>query len=198
MIEFPDTPPMPDPPDGGYKTVMADPPWMNHSTAPTGSSHDHYDHLHPRAVSGMAPQVKEATAGHAHLYLWAAGPFVGDAFDVMESWGFDYKTTLVWVKTYNEPEPITSDWNGAEEVDPYMGMGYYFRSMTEVCLFGVKNNMGCDESESMRNTVFAPVDEHSEKPDAFYEVAERQSPGPRLEMFGRGERDGWDVWGDEA
>jgi hypothetical protein len=83
-VEFPELPPLP---SGEFKTVMADPPWLNEADPPHAGASEHFDMLHPKAIAGMAPQVREATATHAHLYLWAAGPFVGHAFDVMQAWG---------------------------------------------------------------------------------------------------------------
>jgi hypothetical protein len=83
-VKFPELSPLP---PGEFKTVMADPPWLNEANPPHAAASEHFEMLHPKTIAGRGPQVAEATASHAQLYLWAAGPFVGQAFDEMESWG---------------------------------------------------------------------------------------------------------------
>ena len=117
------------------------------------------------------------------LFLWATVPMLPDAVDVMRVWGFSYKTMLVWHKTGR------------------LGLGYWFRGNAEVCLVGVTKGVKafrCQES----NIIAAPVTRHSSKPQAFFDLVEpicdRCDLTPRLELFAREQRDGWDAWGDEV
>ena len=124
----------------------------------------------------------------AMLFLWVTSPRMygerGDRSitpaDIMDAWGFDYVTTLVWHKT------------GA------MGLGNYFRVDTEFVLFGTRGRVAIPPALRRSNLIAAPRNRHSAKPDRFYELIEAVTPEPRLEMFARRRRYGWDVWGDEA
>ena len=133
--------------------------------------------------------VGDLAARNAHLYLWVTNPKIFGPrnreaevipVDMMRAWGFTYVTLLTWRK------------GGAP------GMGFYFRGDTEHCLFGVKGRLPIPAAIRESNHLTAPRTRHSEKPDRFYEMVERVSPGPYLEMFARRRRYGWDAWGDEA
>jgi len=122
--------------------------------------------------------VSEWASPDSHLYLWVTNGFLRQGFSVMEGWGFDYRTTLTWLK-------------------PQMGLGNYFRVGTEHVLFGVRGGMPT-QSRSLVNWFEAPRTRHSAKPEAFYTLVEEASPGPYLELFARSSRPGWDRWGNEA
>lgn len=138
------------------------------------------------ALIALAPVV-EMAGEDAHLYLWATNPKLPFAFNIMRAWGFDYKTTLTWVKVRQDGEPIRN------------GMGWFFRGCTEHVLVGVKGSKPIPSAIREPNVIHAARTGHSRKPDAFYSLVDRVSPGRRVDMFCRGvPRDGWWGWGDEA
>lgn len=161
-------------PIGAYRTIVADPPWRYGNSATRGAAEDHYETLTLEAICDLDIPA----ADDAHLYLWTTNAFLRDAFDVVDAWGFIYKTCLTWVK-------------------PQIGMGNYFRNSTEHVLFGLKGKLPTE-----RNDVPTSFEDrrgkHSAKPDSFLDLVETCSPGPYLEMFARRRRMGWDVWGAEA
>ena len=132
--------------------------------------------------------VEGAAADPAHLYLWVPNALLPDGLRVLAAWGFEYKSNLVWHK-------IRKD-GGSDG----RGVGFYFRNVTELCLFGVrgKNARTLQPGRTQVNLVGTRKREHSRKPDEMYDVIEACSPGPRLELFARGEREGWTAWGNQA
>lgn len=176
-VYAPTFPPLP---DGQYKTVLADPPWRYDDDLPgDGRGADtHYETLTPQAVAGLGPQIRKITAPQAHLYLWTTNSFIADAHEVAEAWGFDPKTILTWNK-------------------PQMGMGHYFRNCTEHVVFGVKGNLNTVNNDVLTSFT-ADRTAHSSKPTKLYEIAETQSYEPRIELFAREPRQGWDAWGKEV
>jgi N6-adenosine-specific RNA methylase IME4 len=161
-----------------YATIVADPPWQYGNTATRGAAEDHYPTMTAEALARLSVEVDKWADPDCHLYLWTTNNFVREAFDVVDGWGFDYKTMLTWVK-------------------PQIGMGNYFRSRTEHILFAIRGELGTQRRD-ISNVVEAKRTQHSRKPDAFYDLVEAQSPGPYLEMFARRRRLGWDNWGNEA
>jgi N6-adenosine-specific RNA methylase IME4 len=130
--------------------------------------------------------VADLSAPQAHLYLWTTNSFMEEAYAVARAWGFKPKTVLTWVKTQKD-SPAT----------PSMKMGWYFRSATEHILFAVRGKsrtLGAPEPTAF----LARREPHSVKPQMFFDLAQRQSPGPYLEMFARRERQGWSRWGTEV
>jgi N6-adenosine-specific RNA methylase IME4 len=198
--------PSPPPPiaAGLFSTIVADPPWRYGNTSTRAAAQDHYDTLSIAQLCGeeLLPDgtnlakevVQPKTASPAHLYLWTTAGHLPEAFSVMAAWGFTYKTYLVWVK-------------------PQMGMGNYFRVSTELVLFGVKGEMRTQDMGLM-NYFTAKRGKHSAKPQMFYDLVTKASPGPYLEMFcrcGASQGDqlpgtcqcsrcrlGWEVWGNQA
>ena len=136
---------------------MADPPWRYGNTSTRGAAEDHYPTMTIEELCDL-DIARERAADQAHLYLWATAGHLPEAFKVMEAWGFTYKTYLVWVK-------------------PQMGMGNYFRISTELVLFGVKGGMRTQDMGIM-NYFTAPRGKHSSKPQAFYDLVAKASPGP--------------------
>lgn len=169
-------------PEGTFSTIVADPPWQYDNKATRGAAEDHYPTLSIEELCALP--VKEWAAEQAHLYLWTTNGFLRESFDVLDAWGFTYKTTLVWVK-------------------PQIGMGNYFRSSSEYVLFGVRGGLRTKDC-NQRNWFEAPRGQHSAKPDRFFDLVERASYAPGLEMFARRRRDNllsdftWDYWGNEA
>jgi N6-adenosine-specific RNA methylase IME4 len=163
-------------PDGTFRVVVADPPWQYGNKATRGAAEDHYATMTIEALCEL--DVESRLADDAHLYLWVTNGFLREGFDVLAAWGFEYKTCLTWVK-------------------PQMGMGNYFRSSTEHVLFGLRGSLKTQD-RALMNWFQAPRGKHSAKPDSFYDLVEKASPGPYFEMFARRRRLGWSAWGNEA
>lgn len=176
--------------EGQFRTFVADPPWRYGNTSTRGAAEDHYPTMSIEELCEL-DVVPSRAADEAHLYLWTTAGHLPEAFKVMEAWGFEYKTYLVWVK-------------------PQMGMGNYFRVSTEMVLFGVRGGMGTN-SKSIKNYFTAPRSKHSAKPLMFQDLVVESSPGPYLELFSRCSADemlhgcqcskcrlGWSVWGNQS
>lgn len=132
--------------------------------------------------------VGKVAAETAHLYLWIPNAMLPDGLRVMEKWGFKYKGNIVWHKIRKDGEP-----DGR-------GVGFYFRNVTEILLFGVrgKNARTLAPGRSQVNFIKTRKREHSRKPDEQYPIIEKCSNGPFFEMFARGPRKGWTVWGNQS
>jgi N6-adenosine-specific RNA methylase IME4 len=171
------TPPMP---EGVFATITADPPWPyeNRATRAAVGTQKSYPAMSLEAICDLAPPA----ADDAHLYLWATSSFLREAFDVLDAWGFAYKTSLVWVK-------------------PQMGIGNYFRNSHELILFATRGRLPTLRRDE-RSWFQADRGRHSSKPEAFIALVERSSPPPYLELFARPgllpPRKNWTVWGNEA
>lgn len=176
--------------DKKYSTIYADPPWrfQNRSgkVAPEHKRLSRYETMSLDDIKKLP--VSEISAEKSHLYLWVPNALLPDGLAVMEAWGFEYKSNLIWEKVRKDGQP-----DGR-------GVGFYFRNVTEILLFGVKGdkNRTLDPARSQVNLIRTKKREHSRKPDEMVELIERCSPGPFLEMFARGDRDGWDMWGNQA
>jgi N6-adenosine-specific RNA methylase IME4 len=131
--------------------------------------------------------VSEVCDDKAHLYLWVPNALLPSGIRVLEAWGFEYKTNLIWFKTRRDGGP-----DGR-------GVGFYFRNVTEIVLFGIRglDNRTLAPGRRQVNLIAERKREHSRKPDQLYDVIEACSPGPRLELFARTERAGWHQWGNE-
>jgi N6-adenosine-specific RNA methylase IME4 len=132
--------------------------------------------------------VSEASADTSHLYLWVPNALLPEGLEVMKAWGFNYKSNLVWHKIRKDGGP-----DGR-------GVGFYFRNVTELILFGVrgKNTRTLPPARSQVNFLATRKREHSRKPDEQYLIIESCSPGPFLELFARGGRENWAEWGNQA
>lgn len=174
--------------EGEYSTILADPPWQFQNR--TGKMAPE----HRRLLRYPTMQLKEITelpiprlaAAQSHLYLWVPNALLAEGLRVMEAWGFTYKSNLVWYKIRKDGGP-----DGR-------GVGFYFRNVTELVLFGVRGSMRTlPPGRRQVNLMATRKREHSRKPDEIYDVIESCSPGPYLEVFARFQRDGWDQWGNE-
>jgi N6-adenosine-specific RNA methylase IME4 len=176
--------------DGGpFSTILADPPWrfMNRTgkVAPEHRRLSRYDTMTTAGIRAMP--VNEVSAQNAHLYLWVPNALIADGLRVMASWGFTYKSNIVWAKRRKDGGP-----DGR-------GVGFYFRNVTELVLFGVKGSMRTlAPGRRQVNMIESRKREHSRKPDEQYDIIEACSPGPYLELFARYSREGWTSWGLEA
>lgn len=181
-------PPLPEV-EGGFKTVYADPPWQfQNRTGKVAPEHRRLDRYSTMTLDAIkALPVADRVAKDAHLYLWVPNALLPDGLAVMEAWGFRYVSNIIWAKRRKDGGP-----DGR-------GVGFYFRNVTEILLFGVRGSMRTlAPARSQVNMVETRKREHSRKPDEFYPLIEACSPGPFLEMFARRAQPGWHAFGDEA
>lgn len=173
-----------------FRTVLADPPWrFQNRTGKMAPEHRRLSRYGTMPLDEiMELPVAQVVQDRAHLYLWVPNALILEGLEVMRRWGFTYKTHIVWYKTRKDGGP-----DGR-------GVGFYFRNVTEMLLFGVrgKNNRTLGPGRTQTNIIATRKREHSRKPDEQYSLIERCSPGPYLEMFARYPRRGWDQWGNEA
>lgn len=173
-----------------YRTILADPPWQFQNR--TGKMAPEHKRLN-RYVTMKLDEIKaipvsKVADAPCHLYLWVPNALLPEGLEVMEAWGFKYKSNLVWEKIRKDGEP-----DGR-------GVGFYFRNVTELILFGVKGNNArtLAPGRSQVNLFRTQKREHSRKPDEVFDIIEQCSSGPYLELFARGTREGWTLWGNEA
>lgn len=173
-----------------FQTILADPPWrfLNRTgkVAPEHKRLSRYETLSTDEICTLP--VPEIVTEPAHLYLWVPNALLPDGLHVMQSWGFQYKSNIIWHK-------IRKD-GGSDG----RGVGFYFRNVTEVLLFGIrgKNARTLQPGRSQVNMIQSRKREHSRKPDEQYDLIEDCSPGPFLELFARGTRPNWSYWGKQA
>ena len=176
--------------DKKYSTIYADPPWrFENRTGKMAPEHKRLNRYSTMSLEEIeALPVSKIAADKSHLYLWVPNALLPDGLQVMEKWGFQYKSNLIWEKVRKDGFP-----DGR-------GVGFYFRNVTEILLFGIRgeNNRTLDPARSQVNLIRSMKREHSRKPDEFVQLIQACSPGPYLEMFARGDREGWDMWGNQA
>lgn len=173
-----------------FRTILADPPWrFSNRTGKMAPEHRRLS----RYVTMDLPTIKKLPVADlvqepAHLYLWVPNALLPEGIDVLRAWGFDYKSNIVWHK-------IRKD-GGSDG----RGVGFYFRNVTELVLFGIRGKNARTLSPGRRqvNLIGTQKREHSRKPDELYDVIEACSQGPFLELFARNTRDGWGAWGNQA
>lgn len=174
--------PPPPLPEGTYDVILADPPWEYDNTGVHGAASHHYDTLPLEDICALAPLP---VADNAALFLWVTNPFVRDAFEVIDAWGFTYKTNIAWVKR-NLVRP---------------GSGFYVRGRHELLFICTRGAMVPDQTgrAPIGSVLEADVQEHSRKPDEAYELIEAIYPeGQYLELFARNHRSGWTPWGNDS
>ena len=173
-----------------FSTILADPPWQFQNRtgkmAPEHKRLSRYPTLTLQEIKDIP--VEAAVEDTAHLYLWVPNALLAEGLQVLDSWGFTYKTNLIWYKVRKDGGPDRR------------GVGFYFRNVTELILFGVrgKNVRTLQPGRTQPNIIASRKREHSRKPDEQYEIIESCSWGPYLEMFARGTREGWYCWGNQA
>jgi N6-adenosine-specific RNA methylase IME4 len=173
-----------------FSTVLADPPWrfVNRTgkVAPEHRRLSRYPTLTVEEICGLP--VADHLEATAHCYLWVPNALLPEGLEVMRAWGFQYKSNLIWHKVRKD--------GGSDG----RGVGFYFRNVTEIILFGTRgrNARTLPPGRRQVNIIATRKREHSRKPDEQYELIESCSPGAYLELFGRGIRKGWTVWGNQA
>jgi N6-adenosine-specific RNA methylase IME4 len=172
-----------------FATLLADPPWrfINRTgkVAPEHRRLSRYDTLSVEEICALP--VPDIAADKSHMYLWVPNALLAEGLQVLTAWGYRYKSNLVWHKVRKD--------GGSDG----RGVGFYFRNVTELVLFGVRGGMRTlSPGRSQVNLLATRKREHSRKPDELYSIIEACSPGPYLELFARYPQAGWNVWGDEA
>ena len=165
-------------PTGTFKTILADPPWDVQQRGALGAI-SHYKLMSLDAIKKMP--VSDLAAPNAHCWLWVTNATLRAGYDVMEAWGFTPRSPLTWIK-------------------PRIGLGQYLRNATEHLILGTRGTAPV-KFRAQPTWMFAPLQEHSHKPEEQYAVIERISDGPYLELFARrrpASKAGWSVWGNEV
>lgn len=173
-----------------FACILADPPWQfvnrTGKMAPEHRRLARYGTMDLERISALP--VARIAAPAAHLYLWIPNALLPEGLRVMRAWGFAYKSNIVWHKVRKD--------GGSDG----RGVGFYFRNVTELVLFGVRGKRARTLAPGRRqvNLLATRKREHSRKPDELYDIVEACSPGPRIELFARGLRQGWQAWGNQA
>lgn len=171
-----------------FGTVLVDPPWrFANRTGKMAPEHHRLTRYATLTLQDIkAIPLDTLVKPDSHLYLWVPNALLPDGLDVMRDWGFTYKTNLVWYKVRRDGGPDRR------------GVGFYFRNVTELVLFGVRGRLRTQApGRRLANIILSRKREHSRKPDDLYDLIEQCSPGPYLELFARHPRSGWFQWGDE-
>ena len=175
---------------GKFGTILADPPWeFQNSTGKIAPKHKRLKRYNTMSLEDIKElPVPRLSAEKSHLYLWVPNAFIKEGIEVMEEWGFKYKTNIVWHKIRKDGGP-----DGR-------GVGFYFRNTTELVLFGVKGKKArtLKPGRTQVNIIRTRKREHSRKPDELYKIIEKCSWGPYLELFARGKRKKWTSWGNQS
>ena len=171
-----------------FWTILIDPPWrFTNRTGKVGPEHKRLHRYRTMTFEEIAALPMEKLGlPKSHLYLWCPNALLLEALTIMKAWGFTYKTNIVWYKVRKDGGP-----DGR-------GVGFYFRNVTELLLFGVKGNLRTlTPGRRQVNILISRKQEHSRKPEEVYSLIEGCSPGPYLELFARKKKPGWTQWGDE-
>ena len=172
-----------------YSTILADPPWQfANRTGKMAPEHKRLSRYSTMTLQDIKEiPVSFVAQDNSHLYLWVPNALLREGLEVMEAWGFKYKTNIVWHKIRKDGGP-----DGR-------GVGFYFRNTTEMVLFGVRGYMRTlAPGRRQVNIIKSMKREHSRKPDELYDIIEACSPAVYLELFARGQRKGWYQWGNEV
>ena len=174
---------------GKFHTVLADPPWRFGNRTGKFSPENKKIYRYPTLSLGQIKEipVQSHILEPAHLYLWVPNALIAEGMAIMEAWGFSYKTNIVWHKVRKD--------GGSDG----RGVGFYFRNVTELILFGVKGKSArtLDAGRTQVNLIPSQKREHSRKPDELYDLIERCSQGEYLELFAGRRRAGWEQWGNQ-
>jgi N6-adenosine-specific RNA methylase IME4 len=171
--------PEPTLPASRYPVIYADPPWRyEFAESESRAIENQYPTMDLDAICAL--DIASLATDDAILFMWATSPKLAEAMRVLDSWGFTYRSSAVWVK-------------------PQLGMGYYFRQQHELLLVATRGSIPAPAPGDRPRSVYeSPREAHSAKPLAFYEFIEAMYPTlPRIELFARAPRDGWAGWGNQ-
>ena len=172
-----------------YKIILADPPWsyqnkvtgrMNGKQPQGSGAETKYPTMNLEDIKKLhLSDLFTTFSKDSVLFLWATTPLLPDAFEVMREWGYQYKTTIYWRKIFS------------------LGMGFWFRGQVEPCLMGIRGDIKAFRCQKA-NFIQSKVRKHSQKPDQLYAMIESLGISPKIELFARYRREGWDAWGNEV
>ena len=171
-----------------YNVILADPPWSFRAWSSKGmgrSAEQHYPTMRLEDIKALP--VPDLAAGDCVLFLWATFPMLKEALEVIDTWGFTYKTVaFTWVKENRKSPGL------------FWGLGYWTRANAEVCLLATRGSPK-RQSAAVHQVILSPVERHSKKPDEVQErIVTLMGDVSRVELFARQETPGWDVWGNEV
>lgn len=181
-----------------FKVILADPPWgYDDPCLHRGGALRHYQTMSAEQIAKIP--VQNIAAKDSTLFIWATFPKLKEAFLVLESWGFTYKTcAFVWVKTNRRMDTEQYCFLPEEVFDSFWGMGRWTRSNCELCLLGVKGKPK-RRSGGVHQVVYAPIDRHSEKPAEVHDrIVKLMGNVSRVELFARKRTIGWEAFGNEV
>jgi N6-adenosine-specific RNA methylase IME4 len=171
-----------------FGTILIDPPWrfsnLTGKVAPQHKRLFRYETMSFDEIKALP--IDKLSLPKSHLYLWCPNALLFEALNIMKEWGFTYKTNIVWYKVRKDGGP-----DGR-------GVGFYFRNVTELLLFGVKGKLRTNRPWNQVNIIVSRKREHSRKPSKVYDIIKRCSPPPFLELFARQRIEGWTQWGNEV
>lgn len=186
---------------GAYGVIVADPPWYFRTRTTVVSDRDPQNHYRVMGVDDIAAMpVRELAAADAHLFMWATGPCLPQAFAVITAWGFRYSgVAFTWVKLKRSHNPMQLRVLPTSEQDLHVGLGFTTRKNAEFCLLARRGGAK-RVAKNVREIILSPVREHSRKPEEFRDRVEAYvGPDIRIaELFARSPRAGWDCWGNEV
>ncbi len=192
---------------GLFDVVVLDPPWQFDDRNTRGAAERHYPTMSFEEIHSL-PLESITNPNGSHLFCWTTAAHLGEALQHVEKWGFSYKQYVVWTKTKAVRTELVGDLKiihrliDVEIDDPVplrIGLGHYWRHVTEIALFATRGKGVSPLTHGYPNQFFAPLQEHSQKPELFQDMVERFSPGrTRLEIFARRERPGWITVGNEV
>ena len=170
-----------------YQIIYADPPWKYKVYSKKGegrSAENHYSTMSMEDISNIP--INELADKNCVLFLWITFPTMKESLEILDKWGFKYKTVaFVWIK------------QNKKSLSLFMGLGFWTRANAEICILATKGNPK-RESKKVHQVIVSPIREHSRKPDETRDrIVELMGDLPRIELFARQKVDGWDSWGNE-
>lgn len=172
-----------------YDIIYADPPWRCQMWSKKGegrSAESHYPTMIKEEIEQLP--IPKISANNSVLFLWVTAPCLEQGLALIKKWGYTYKTFgFSWVKT------------NKNNSNPFIGLGYYTRANTEICLLATKGKPLKRISRSVRQVILSPIEQHSKKPNQVRErITDLFGDLPRIELFARQHSEGWDCWGNEV
>lgn len=175
--------------EGTFSTILMDPPWrFENRTGKVAPEHGRLNRYRTMDFDELAAlPIRNISNDPSHLYLWTPNALLPEALKLMEIWGFKYKSNIVWYKVRKDGGP-----DGR-------GVGFYFRNVTELLLFGIRGRLRTlPPGRTQTNVIVSRKQEHSRKPAEAHKIIEACSPGPFVELFARERVEGWTTWGDQV
>ena len=181
-----------------YNIIYADPAWeYDDPCLHRGGALRHYQTMSVENIKALP--IKEITADDCVLFMWGTFPKQKEAMEVIEAWGFNYKTLgFLWIKTNKRKNINQFSFLPEDNFDSFWGMGRWTRSNAEPCFLATKGKPQRQNAD-VHSLIYAPIDKHSKKPEETRErIIRLMGDIPRIELFARQKADGWEAWGNEV